>query len=353
MPHLKRITNRDASALLAAVAVLYSDVNQQTLADRTVKAIATVISSDITSFDSWEAGAYRGKSWGNIDLNFQPEHLEIFSAFIHENPIFTESVLQKRPDAVMLSDFMPLRQFYRTRIFNEFYRRLGEADTQMAIAMPISSDSHITCQMNRAGRDFSERDRSVLNLIAPHLINAIRNAFAFERLSSALETMESGVIAIDADGKTQFISNFARQSLNHYFPDQKLADNSLPEVLWAWVTHSLSLKKQFAGPIEPFRISAGQGALTIRLLENRQTTEETLLLEERKVLSAELLKARLPLTKRESEVLFWISTGKSDPEIAIIFGISPHTVHKHAQNIYVKLGVETRTAALITARDVL
>src|SRR6185369_3980627 len=119
---LKRISNLDASALLAAVAVLHSDVDQQTLADRTVKAIATVISSDIMSFDSWEAGAYRGKSWSNIDLKLQPEHLEIFGAFIHENPIFTESVLKKRPDAVILSDFMPLRQFYRTRIFNEFYR---------------------------------------------------------------------------------------------------------------------------------------------------------------------------------------------------------------------------------------
>ena len=86
MPHLKRLTNRDTSALLAAVAVLYSDVNQQTLADRTVKAIATVVSSDINSFDSWEAGAYHGKSWANIDLKLQPEHLEIFGAFIHENP---------------------------------------------------------------------------------------------------------------------------------------------------------------------------------------------------------------------------------------------------------------------------
>ena len=254
---------------------------------------------------------------------------------------------------MILTDFVSFNQFSQTNIYNEFYREFGDADTQMAIALPLSSELNITCQVNRKGKDFSERDRTVLNLMAPHLMNAIRNAFAFDRLSSALDTMESGVIAIDADGRIQFVSDFARQLLKHYFLDQKRADNSLPEELWAWVMQSLGLKNEFAGPIEPYKTSDGQGELTIRLLENRQTTEKTLLLEERKSLSPQLLEARLPLTKRESEVLFWISTGKSDAEIAVILSISPLTVHKHAQNIYIKLGVETRTAAMLKARDVL
>jgi len=51
------------------------------------------------------------------------------------------------------------------------------------------------------------------------------------------------------------------------------------------------------------------------------------------------------LSVREQEILHWVREGKRDPEIAIILGISPRTVHHHMANIYRKLGVETRTAA--------
>ena len=52
------------------------------------------------------------------------------------------------------------------------------------------------------------------------------------------------------------------------------------------------------------------------------------------------------LTAREQDVVQWLSTGKTDRDIAAILGISPRTVHKHLQRIYEKLGVETRTAAV-------
>jgi DNA-binding CsgD family transcriptional regulator len=55
----------------------------------------------------------------------------------------------------------------------------------------------------------------------------------------------------------------------------------------------------------------------------------------------------LPLTAREREVLQWLAGGKTDRDIAEILGISPRTVHKHLQRIYEKLGVETRTAAVM------
>lgn len=55
------------------------------------------------------------------------------------------------------------------------------------------------------------------------------------------------------------------------------------------------------------------------------------------------------LTPREAEVLGWVATGKTDREIAGLLGNSPRTVHKHLQRVYVKLGVETRTAAVMRA----
>ncbi len=51
------------------------------------------------------------------------------------------------------------------------------------------------------------------------------------------------------------------------------------------------------------------------------------------------------LTAREAEVLFWLSRGKSNRDIAAILEIKPATVGKHLEHIYPKLGVENRTSA--------
>ena len=61
--------------------------------------------------------------------------------------------------------------------------------------------------------------------------------------------------------------------------------------------------------------------------------------------------ARAPggLSGREAEVLALLSTGKTNREIAKVLFISEHTVRRHLQNIFTKLGVSTRAAAIAFA----
>jgi DNA-binding CsgD family transcriptional regulator len=51
------------------------------------------------------------------------------------------------------------------------------------------------------------------------------------------------------------------------------------------------------------------------------------------------------LTAREAQVLYWVSKGKTNKDIGDILESSPMTVKKHLERVFVKLGVETRTAA--------
>jgi len=53
------------------------------------------------------------------------------------------------------------------------------------------------------------------------------------------------------------------------------------------------------------------------------------------------------LTRREIELLPCLVQGKSNPEMGIVFNISPRTVSNHLQHIYTKLGVYSRTGAAI------
>ncbi|QBB69984.1 LuxR family transcriptional regulator [Pseudolysobacter antarcticus] len=48
------------------------------------------------------------------------------------------------------------------------------------------------------------------------------------------------------------------------------------------------------------------------------------------------------ISARESDVLRWVTLGKSNAEIADLLGIRPGTVKRHLENLYAKLGVQSR-----------
>jgi len=62
---------------------------------------------------------------------------------------------------------------------------------------------------------------------------------------------------------------------------------------------------------------------------------------------------RFGLTPRASEALLWLAQGKTNSDIATILGITESTVKKHVQEIFEKLGVETRGAASLRALEML
>jgi len=58
-----------------------------------------------------------------------------------------------------------------------------------------------------------------------------------------------------------------------------------------------------------------------------------------------------PLSERELEVLVLIVSGLSNQEIADQLFVQLSTVKKHVSNIFGKLGVTSRTQAILAARQ--
>ena len=59
--------------------------------------------------------------------------------------------------------------------------------------------------------------------------------------------------------------------------------------------------------------------------------------------------APVGLTGRQTELLRLVAAGHTNAQIAAAMFVSPHTVRKHLENIFERLGVTTRTAAVARA----
>jgi len=128
--------------------------------------------------------------------------------------------------------------------------------------------------------------------------------------------------------------------MRKYFDD---GSNFLRDELVRYIRHCQSKFRsdEFYLPPTPMKVHSESGELNICFHFHLQTQTTVLFLEE-----ATRGFAGIGLTKRESDVLLWISKGKTDAEIGLLLKISARTVQKHVEHIFNKLGVETRTAAM-------
>lgn len=115
------------------------------------------------------------------------------------------------------------------------------------------------------------------------------------------------------------------------------------------------LKDCWAGPLstefKSLEIDLGGGPMNFSCLPTWSgEIWLVLLFADREAAGDEALSALL--TKRQKEIMRWISEGKTSAETAIILEISPRTVEKHLEAIFQRFGVENRIAAVRNYLDI-
>lgn len=162
-----------------------------------------------------------------------------------------------------------------------------------------------------------------------------------------------GAIVVEIAGRVQFMTQRAEELLSQYFLPR--IPYSLPESLKHWFKDQIA-RLTFNGNVPsrclPLHIQQAGKQLIVRLIPAPIKEQYILLLEEEELQSFSIAGLELlGLTKREAEVLFWIAKDKSNAAIALAIGCSEGTVRKHLEHLYGKLGVQTRTAAVMVALE--
>jgi len=222
------------------------------------------------------------------------------------------------------SDFLTLREFRRTAIYDTFYR--GKIDHWLdfgLVAEPRRTRVFIFTRFDQD--DFDERDRLVAELLQPHLARRAEGAEVALRAAGALAEIEDGsieearrIVLCSAAGVIEFGSASSRALLERY----RVLENGR-------VTATLLARRELT-------LRDGDRSLQVRIAPTDNL--HVLMLEERD-------RRVEKLTGREREVLDQVVVGKGNDAVALELGIAPATVAKHLEHAYGKLGVHNRTAA--------
>jgi len=167
----------------------------------------------------------------------------------------------------------------------------------------------------------------------------------YERHGDTGPRRVSEFLSVRAWRRREFYELFNRR-WRHDYEAAMLLDDVVPNGL-AGIAVVRGTSDITDGELEVLRLLKRplEGSLR-RLLDDRRRRKmlETL------ALTPEQVAAACPeLTPRESEVLCWLSEGKSDPEIGRILGMSSLTAATHVGRILRKLRVDNRTAAALLA----
>jgi DNA-binding CsgD family transcriptional regulator len=166
----------------------------------------------------------------------------------------------------------------------------------------------------------------------------------FEPIESILGR---GHILLNENGEVRYWSESTRRLICRYMRRKAESPRRLPRPLQDLVIQRLrghSLGQN--GKTSPrWTFASGTRKLTVRLGRRPHAGCFLLLVDEETEDERSFCEDHL--SPREQQVAEWIGEGKSNEEIAIILGISAHTVKNHLDKIFRKLGVENRCAAAV------
>lgn len=365
---MESLTYKDTQTLNQSIQKLYTLRNLDTFGVDALTILNQLVPSDLPSFHITYVRARRISTTFLPNFpSFTPEMERVIHQHFDEHPIL-HHMPHALKGAYKVSDFVSQKEICYLEGFYQQYLRPLHLEDQMTFFLPNANsgswynlsqvDATLTgFSLHRTQRNFIERDRLILNLLRPHLFQAYCNAQHSQQLQQDLNQLQQslnclGLVILNGGGQVQQVTPQALVWLADYFPKQPCS-LQLPEHLWAWVKHQITNsteKPDLLNVCLPLRIQQAGKQLVIRLVVE-QTGKRYLLLLEEQMLSLSQSLQLLGLSQRETEVLFWVMRGKDNKAIATNLSVGISTVRKHLENIYQKLGVQSRTEAISQALE--
>ena len=200
---LKRSDLQAALALVGAVAESAHDF--ASYAEAGVRLLPTLVASEMTTLSVCDLASGRRDVVGCPAARLGAADRACFDRFFFAHPLVRYHAVARGPGTHRISDSIPFTRFREGALYGEYYRRIG-IDHAIAVPLLVDDRTLVSFVLNRRKRDFSDRDRDVLDL-ARTTLAALHRQFAGDgaaraALVAALTPREREVLRWLAAGKT-------------------------------------------------------------------------------------------------------------------------------------------------------
>jgi CheY-like chemotaxis protein/DNA-binding CsgD family transcriptional regulator len=251
---------------------------------------------------------------------------------------------QALPDVVLLDAMMPGMDGFE--VARQLKATPATAHIPIIFMTGLTDTEYLVAALECGGVDYVTKPikpKEVLARMGVHLAGARER----RQTRNALDAFGYATITVRvSDGCLMWQTPLARELLERYCGTQAPVT---PQPVLQWLAQALHATDQ--GHEAP-KLTLERGATRLILRLHQQIGDLDAggdwLIVMREVSDSAVIEAMslaLKLTAKEAEVLYWVVKGKTNKDIGDILGSSPMTVKKHLERVFVKLGVETRTAA--------
>jgi DNA-binding CsgD family transcriptional regulator len=186
---MERLGPSDYQALLGLVRQLYGIDRVEDFPRKAIVGIGRLIPCDILTYNEIDTRRQRATFIEEPAGAINASQAAVFNRYADQHPLITHYARTRESRPRKISDFLTLTEFRRLGLYQEFFRTLA-INYQMAVTIPSSPELVIGIAVNRSSHDFSERDRTLLDLLRPHLVQAYRNAAERATLRDRAEEAE-------------------------------------------------------------------------------------------------------------------------------------------------------------------
>jgi len=249
------------------------------------------------------------------------------TVLIAQSGIQALSVLHKtRPDLILLDAVMPEMDGFATC---QAIRHINQ-DVPIIFMTGLSETEHLVQGLDAGAVDYLVKPLNHTELLARIKVH-LSNAQLASETKAALDSTGQHLAALNAAGEVIWTTEKAKNYLAEITQQQR-------QELLDWL--------HIAQAADFFEYQQEDNSLIITYLARQQDDSHLIKFKSQSLkLAKQTLKNKLKITRRESDVLYWVAQGKTDWEISQILHISERTVNKHLEQIYRKLEVNNRTAA--------
>ena len=162
-----------------------------------VERLPALVASEFTTLSVCNLANGRRQVYGMPAGALSPDDKAAFDRHFHNHPLVRYHGHDGGGNTQRISDCLPIERFRRTALYNDYYRRIG-IDNAIALPVYVGNGLLVSFVLNRKRRDFSDRERLLLDLLRPHLARLYQKAKRLSRLT----TREAEILRWLAAGKS-------------------------------------------------------------------------------------------------------------------------------------------------------